>query len=429
MLRPNLASASVIAFFASAPVAASAATVSPPAYHVSMTVALGAPDRWDYVVFDPASHRVFVAHADRVTVVDGRDGKILGNVEGMPGGTHGIAVSPATGRGYTDDGRAGMVTTFDLVTFKAIKQIKAEEDADGIILDPTSHNIFVIDGDSGKLTVIDPKTEEPIATIDAGGGLEFGVSGANGKLYIDGAERNEIVRVNTLTNSVDAHWPMPGCAKPHGIAIDTATHRLFASCANQVLTVVNAENGAVIAALPIGQRNDGASFDPRRKLIFTSNGDGTLSVIQEKNADTYVSRGDIKTAVTGRTMDIDPESGRLYVAAADIDTAAAPAPNGRPKIVPGSLKLLFLDPPANDSLAYTGEELAKDAKISMDQASAIALKARPGKITDKELEREPGGSGLRYSFDIKSGGFTYEVGVDAKTGKVLENKKEGTNPD
>jgi uncharacterized membrane protein YkoI len=80
------------------------------------------------------------------------------------------------------------------------------------------------------------------------------------------------------------------------------------------------------------------------------------------------------------------------------------------------------------TIAYTGQKLAKEAKISMSQARSIALKAHPGKITDEELERERGGSGLRYSFDIKSGGITQEVGVDAKTGKVLENAKEGPHP-
>jgi uncharacterized membrane protein YkoI len=90
-----------------------------------------------------------------------------------------------------------------------------------------------------------------------------------------------------------------------------------------------------------------------------------------------------------------------------------------------SLALLFACP----ALAYTGEKLAKDAKVSIAEARAIALKAHPGKITDEELEREAGGTGLRYSFDIKSGGATQEVGVDAKTGRVLENAKEGKNPD
>jgi len=90
-----------------------------------------------------------------------------------------------------------------------------------------------------------------------------------------------------------------------------------------------------------------------------------------------------------------------------------------------SLALLCACP----AMAYTGEKLAKDAKVSVEQARAIALKAHPGKITDEELEKEKGGSGLRYSFDIKTTAGVQEVGVDAKTGAVLENAKEGKNPD
>jgi DNA-binding beta-propeller fold protein YncE len=127
-------------------------------YHISMVVPLGPPDRWDYVVFDPDTRRVYVAHGDRVTVVDGTNGRVVGTVEGMPGGTHGVAVSHATGTGYTDDGKAGVVVEFDLTKLKVLKRIKAEADADGIVFDPASGHIFVIDGDSGKLTVIDPKT-------------------------------------------------------------------------------------------------------------------------------------------------------------------------------------------------------------------------------------------------------------------------------
>lgn len=125
-----------------------------------------------------------------------------------------------------------------MATLKPLKQIKAEPDADGIVFDPPSGHIFVIDGDSGKLTVIDPKTDTVVATIDGGGALEFGDSGNDGKLYVDGVEKNEIVRVDTASNTVDAHWPMPTCVKPHGLAIDREHHRLFASCSNQVMVVI-----------------------------------------------------------------------------------------------------------------------------------------------------------------------------------------------
>lgn len=315
-------------------------------YRVTRSVNLGAPDRWDYLVVDDPSHRVYVAHGDRVTVVDADRGVVLGQVEGFPGGTHGIAISHATGKGYSDDGRAGTVTSFDLKSFKPLHVIKAESDADGIVLDSHSGHLFVIDGDSGKITVIDPRNDSVVATIEGGGGLEFGVSDGKGKLYVDGAQKNELLRIDTHSNRVEAHWPMPGCTKPRGIAMDVTTERVFASCANQTLVVIDAKRGNRIAALPIGDRNDGAAFDPVRKLIFASNGDGTLSVIHEVDENTFVPLANIPTAVTARTLAIDARSGRVYVAAADIDAHAPADGNGRPRIVPGSLKLLVIDPPA-----------------------------------------------------------------------------------
>lgn len=320
-----------------------------PTYHVTRTVALGAPDRWDYLVYDAPSHRLYVSHGDRLTVLDGRDGSILGEVLGMPGGTHGIGIVAAVGKGYTDDGKAGEAVAFDLKTFKTGARIPAQPDADGIAFDPASGHIFVVDGDSKVLTVIDPKTDTAIATVDAGGKLEYAVSGENGYLYVNGAGNKEIVRVNTATNQVDAHWPIPDCTSPHGLAIDKASHRLFVSCVNAVMTVVNADNGAVVATLPIGNGTDGAAFDPKRKLVFSSNYDGTLTVVRETSPQAFEGPASIQTAVTGKNMTIDPDTGRLFVAVADIDpNAPVPAgPDGRPgraKPLPGTLKVLFLDP-------------------------------------------------------------------------------------
>lgn len=317
--------------------------LAPPSYAATRTVALGAPDRWDYVTFDPHSNRVFVAHGDRVTVVDGRSGAVLGQVEGAPGGTHGIAVVTAMGRGYTDDGKAGLVKVFDLKTLKILKDVPALPDADGVIFDPISRHVFVIDGDPGKVTVIDANTDQVTATVDTGGKLEFGVSGENGKIYIDGEANREIVRIDVRTNRVDAKWPIPQCESPHGLAMDTRTHRLFASCANAKLVVVDADHGTVKAVLPIGRGTDAAAFDPKRGLIFSSNGaSGDITVIKELGADSYAVAGSIKTTVTARTMSIDPGSGRLYLVAGDVQPGTPPGT--RPKLVPGSLKLLFLDP-------------------------------------------------------------------------------------
>jgi YVTN family beta-propeller protein len=316
-------------------------------YLLTRTVPLGVPDRWDYVVFDPASSRAYVAHGDRVTVVDGRTGSLIGDVEGMPGGTHGIAF--AAGKGYTDDGKAGTVTVFDTKTLKPIRTVRAEPDADGIVYDPASGHVFVINGDSGKVTVIDPADDSVVATIDAGGGLEFGLSGENGKFYVDGVEKNEVIRIDTATNAVDARWPLNGCLKPHGLAIDRATHRLFVSCPNKVMAVVNADTGAMVASLPIGEGSDFAEFDPLRHRAFSSNRDGTLSVIREKSADSFEALPPVQTAFGARTMAVDPKSGRLYLVTAEFATnEAIPAtdPRHRYTIKPGSVKLLIFDPTA-----------------------------------------------------------------------------------
>lgn len=316
-----------------------------PSYRLVREVRLGAPDRYDYVVFDAPSGRVYVAHSDRVTVVDGATGTVIGHVEGTNGGSHGVAF--AEGKGYTDDGKAGVVVVFNPETLKVLKTIKAEPDADGIVFDPASGHILVIDGDSAKVTVIDPKTDTVVATIDAGGGLEFGVSGENGKFYVDGAEKGELVRIDTHANQVDAHWPLKGCLKPHGLAIDRQTHRLFASCANKVMAVVDADSGAVLALLPIGEGTDFAEFDPARKWAFSSNGDGTLSVIAEEGANSFRALAPVVTAYGARTMAIDPKTGRLFLVTLDfsVDEKAADARH-RYTAKPGTAKLLILDPVA-----------------------------------------------------------------------------------
>jgi DNA-binding beta-propeller fold protein YncE len=341
---------STAAAFAQPASQAAAATI---AYHSSRSVPLGAPDRWDYLVYDSPSHRLYVSHGDRLTVLDARDGSILGQVKGMPGGTHGIAISHAAGLGYTDDGRAGEAVAFSLKTLKIVKRLPAAADADAVTIDPTSGHVFVVDGDPGLLTVIDPKPDRVVATVHVGSKLEFVVPGDNGKIYVNGVEKREIFRIDTTTNRVDATWPIPQCEAPHGLAIDTSSHRLFSSCENGRLVVVNADTGATVATVPIGQGSDAAAFDPARRLAFSSNGaDGTLSVIREMDADTFTPAATIKTALSARTMSLDPASGRLFLVAADTTARAMAASRAARKagrrgpspFVPGSARLLIFDP-------------------------------------------------------------------------------------
>ena len=332
---------------AAIPVVGFASGPALPAYKITTTIPLGPGERWDYVTFDPSSNRAFVAHGDHVTVVDTKKATVVGQIGTFPGGTHGIGISTATGQGYTDDGKAGTVGVFDLATLKVMKQIPAAPDADGIVFDPVSRHIFVINGDSGSITVIDPAKTAAIANIKVGAGLEAGAVDGAGKLYVDGAENHEIIEIDTRKNAIDAHWAMPDCKRPHGIAIDPSTRRIFVTCINEVLVVVDADSGVNVATLPIGSSSDGAAFDPVRNLIFSSNGEGTLTVIQEKDGHTFLLANTIKTIPSARTIAIDVRSGRLFVPAADIAKIDPPtSPGARPHVafVPGSLKLLVLDP-------------------------------------------------------------------------------------
>jgi DNA-binding beta-propeller fold protein YncE len=316
-------------------------------YHITKAVPLGAPDSWDYVIPDPDAHRIFVAHGNRVTVVDEQTATVIGQVEGFTGVTHGIALAHEAAIGYTDDDKAGKAASFDLKTLRPIKRTKTGDDADALTFDPVSGHIFVINGEPGTVTIIDPKRDTAIATVKVSPGLEYAVPGGDGKLFINASDQKQIARLDTSTNRVDARWPIANCDAPHGLAIDITHRRLFSSCVNSLLVVVNIDTGAEVATVPIGKGSDAVVFDPRRNLILSSNGrDGTLSVIQEKDPNTFTLVDTVKTVVTARTMGIDPGTGRIYLAAAD-PQPNPPSPKKAPArtpIIPGSLKLLFLDP-------------------------------------------------------------------------------------
>jgi DNA-binding beta-propeller fold protein YncE len=336
---------------------AQAASATPAAvdYHLVKSVPLGAPDGWDYVVYDPAVRRVFAAHGNRLTVVDGRSGRIVGQVGPITGGPHGTAFDTAAGLGITDDGRLGQAVIFDPRTLRVIKRLQIQRGADAVTFDPVSGHAFVIDGDTGEVAVIDPVRRRVVTFIHLGGDLEYAVPGDNGELYVNGVTQHEIFRINTATNREDAAWPMPECRDPAGLAIDTGTHRLFSSCRNQKLVVVDSASGAAVASVPIGRGTDADRFDPKSHLIFSSNGfDGTLSIIREVDANHFVPVATVKTALSARTMGIDTASGRVYLLAARTTRqamedfmAAWRRTHHRPSrspFTPGSLQLLFFDP-------------------------------------------------------------------------------------
>jgi YVTN family beta-propeller protein len=314
-----------------------------PAYTLTRSTPLGLPDRWDYVVFNAPTHRVYIAHSAKLAVIDARSGDLVGEVEGIPGGTHGTGISPSTGQGFTDDGVNGQAVAFDLKTLKITKQIPADKDADAIATDAATGHIFVIEGDPASITVIDPKTDTVAATIKVGEKMEYATSDDHGSLYVAGVEKSDLVKIDARTNTVVARWATPDCARPHGLALDRVGHRLFMGCVNSVMMVVDADSGRIVAKLPIGKGSDAIAYDPKRKRVFSPNGfDGTLTIFQQTSPDAYLPLDTITTAVSGRTMSVDPESGRLFIVAAETDSS--PTPGGRPKARPGTTRVMIFDP-------------------------------------------------------------------------------------
>ena len=316
-------------------------------YRLTKSVPLGPGEKWDLVTFDPGAGRAYVAHGDRVTVVDTGKGETIGDVGPFSGKAQGVAIVPGGTRGYTDDSKRGIAIAFDPRTLKPVTDIAATPDSDAIVYEPVTRHVFVINADSGSITVIDPASDGVIGAIDVGAGLEAGVADGRGGVFVHGEEKNEIVMIDARTDKVTARWPMPDCERPHGLAMDTQTRRLFATCVNRTMVVLDADNGTTVAHLPIGGFSDGAAFDPVRKLAFSSNGDGTLSVVKENDPQHFDTLETVETQIGARTMAIDLRSGRLFLAAAKVEKMVpTTTPGGRATVsyVPGSLQLLYFDP-------------------------------------------------------------------------------------
>ena len=320
----------------------SARTEPDAAYRLVKTVPLGAPDRWDYVVADPATARVYIAHGDRVTVLDETTAEVVGQVEGIPGGTHGIAISTPTHQGFTDDGEKAKAVAFDLRTLRVLKRIPAADDADGMIEEPVTDRVFVVEGDPGTVTVIDPGTDRVVATIDLGEKPEYLAPDGAGNVLIAGEAHSDIVKVDARTATVVARWPTPDCRSPHGLAFDRARARVFMGCANERMVVVDTRSGHLVATLPIGKGSDAIAWDPVRRRLFSSNGgDGTVSVYRQVDADRYTAMPTIPTVVSARNMTVIPRTGRLVVVGADTDPNPA---GGRRLVRAGTVRAMIYDP-------------------------------------------------------------------------------------
>src|SRR3984893_11088448 len=258
-------------------------------YGISTIWQLGGIGGWDYLTLEPSGARLFISRGDRVDVVDTSNVRRTGIVPNTPG-VRGIAFAPELKRGYTSNGRANTVTAFELDTLRVIQESPvAGKKPDAILYEPRAQHVFTADGASNDISVLDPSTLQVLTTIALPGPPEFMVTDAAGTVFVNiETEAGKLVAIDAKSLKIRATWPLPGCANPSGLALDTTNHRLFSVCEDQVMVVTDSLTGKQAFRVAIGRGPDAAAFDSELGFVFSSNGiDGTLTVIHEDTPDQY----------------------------------------------------------------------------------------------------------------------------------------------
>src|SRR5271168_1011022 len=316
----------------------------PSGYHLLKKIKLSGEGFWDYLTFDSHTRKLFISRGTKVIVLDVDSGKVAGEIPNTDG-VHGIALAPDLNRGFTSNGRAGTVTIFDLKTLNIIGSVQAGTNPDAIVYDPASKRVFAMNGRSKDATAIDAATGKVVGTIPVDGKPEFAVADGAGHVYVNIEDKSEEQQIDSQNLKVTAQWPLAPCQEPSGLAMDIAHRRLFAGCHNQMMAVVDADSGKVIATPAIGLGVDANAFDPGTGFAFASNGlSATLTVVHEDAPDKFSVVENVPTQRGARTMALDPKSHQVYLVTADF-APAPPSANENPKprmmAVPGSFVVLI----------------------------------------------------------------------------------------
>lgn len=314
-------------------------------YHIVKKTLIGGEGGWDYLMVDEQARRLYVSHGDRVVVLNADSVTVVGEIPNTQG-VHGIAIAPEFGRGFTSNGRSSTVTIFDLKTLKTIKEVPVNgKNPDAILYDPLSKKLFTFNGRSSDASVLNPSTGDTITVIPMGGKPEFAVTDLNGHVYVNNEDKSEINVVDTKTLKVIAHWSLAPGDGPSGLAMDIKNRRLFSVCGNKQMMVMNADDGKIVASLPIGSGVDACAYDPDTKMVFASNGEGTITVIRQESPDKYSVVENVATQRGARTMTIDLKTHALFTVSAEYGATPAPTaerPRPRPAIVSNSFIVLQL---------------------------------------------------------------------------------------
>ena len=311
-------------------------------YRIINKISLPGEGFWDYISIDEGNGKIYASHSSVVQVVDIRTGKQVGEIPDTKG-VHGIAIAPELNKGFTSNGRDSSVTVFNLVSLEVAKKIKVTgQNPDAILYDSFSKRVFTGNGRSASFSVIDAVNEEEITTIPLDGKPEAIVTDGKGKIYVNIEDKSCINVIDATTLKVISHWPINPGEEPSGLALDNKTHRLFSVCGNKLMVIVDALSGKVLTTLPIGEGCDGAAFDPFYKRVYSSNGEGTMTVVQEENENSFKVLETIPTQPSARTIALDRTTHHIYMPAAEFESAPADN-NRRPAVKPNSFAILDIE--------------------------------------------------------------------------------------
>jgi YVTN family beta-propeller protein len=315
-----------------------------PGYHVIRKLPLGGEGGWDYLTVDSDSRRLYISRGTHVIVVDLNTEKPIGDIPDTPG-VHGIALARELNRGFISNGRANTATIFDLKTLHTIGQVNTGSNPDAILYDPASKRVFTFNGRSNNSTVFDAASGKVSATIPLGGKPEFAQADGKGKVYVNIEDTSEAVEIDTLKLEVTKRFPLSPCKEPTGMAFDQKHRRIFSGCHNELMVIVDADAGRVIASLPIGKGVDGNEFDSDTGLAFSSNGDGTLTVVRELSPNKFEVAQSVTTQRGARTMAIDSKTHNIYLPTAESAPPSTSPPEGvksRPAMIENSFTVLVV---------------------------------------------------------------------------------------
>ena len=313
-------------------------------YHVIGKIQIGGTGFWDYAAIDSNARRLYATHGTEVDVVDLNAGKLVGKIPQLHF-VHGVALAPELDKGFISNGQSNSVTIFDLKTLqKTGEPATGGMNPDSICYEPRTKRVFTFNGRSSNSTAIDAKTGEPLTTFPVGGKPEFCAADGAGKLYVNLEDKSSIAEIDAAKPAVLRTASLAPCEEPSGLAIDTKDGVLFSVCDNKTMAVTDIKELKVIATPAIGAGPDAAGYDPGTGLAFSSNGEGTLTVVK-KNSGKWEAVETVPTERGARTMAVDLKTHRVYLLAAEYGPPAAAKSGekkGRPSVLPDSFHALIV---------------------------------------------------------------------------------------